>query len=193
MGSFHMGVVGVGRCETTRGIEEETIVNFYSNMADDHQSIKFCLLLLCGILIFRDFPSTETIPLPQQQEKSLSNPAPSINFEEVLAISEDGSEPIIDVRSRKELKETGKIPNSHNVPLAEIREMAFKGLSAEEFKIKYGFERPQRDEPFVLTCRSGRRARVASKILRDLGYSAIKVYDGSWNDWVAEKGPVELL
>ena len=57
----------------------------------------------------------------------------------MLAISQDGSEPIIDVRSRKELEETGKIPNSHNVPLAEIREMAFEGLSEEEFKIKFGF------------------------------------------------------
>ena len=71
----------------------------------------------------------------------------------MLAISKDGSEPIIDVRSRKELEETGKIPNSHNVPLEEIREMAFEGLSAEEFKIKFGFERPQKEEPFVLTCR----------------------------------------
>jgi len=163
-------------------------------MADDHQSIKFCLLLLCGILIFRDFPSTEATPVPQQQFSSKpSAPSPTISFEEVLAISKDGSEPIIDVRSRKELEETGKIPNSHNVPLAEIREMAFEGLSEEEFKIKFGFERPQKEEPFVLTCRSGRRARVASKILRDLGYSAIKVYDGSWNDWVAKKGPIELL
>ena len=77
----------------------------------------------------------------------------TILFQEVLAISQDGSEPIIDVRSRKELEETGKIPNSHIVPLAEIREMAFEGLSAEEFKIKFGFERPQKEEPFVLTCR----------------------------------------
>merc|ERR1719370_2826609 len=75
----------------------------------------------------------------------------SISFKDVLAIVEDPSsdETIIDVRTREELVQNGKIPGSFNVPLGEpnantakIAKDAFSKLSADAFKDKYGFAKP---------------------------------------------------
>ena len=110
----------------------------------------------------------------------------------MLAISESGSEPIIDVRTPGELATTGKIPNSYNIPVGEIKRV-FAHMTEEDFLQTYGFDKPGLDQPFVLTCRSGRRARTAEQALTELGYTNIRVYDGSWIDWTAKIGPIEKV
>jgi len=118
----------------------------------------------------------------------------SISFKEVLAIVEDPSsdEIIIDVRTREELFQNGKIPGSFNVPIGEIKD-AFSKLTADAFKDSYGFAKPSLSHPMVVYCGSGRRARKAFKILVEMGYSNIRVYDGSWLDWIANGGPIEPI
>jgi len=126
----------------------------------------------------------------------------SISYEEVRAIVDAaaGGEPttlLIDVRSRGELQSLGKIPGAENVPLQEIRRAFDADVTSEaEFANKYGFVRPTRNTtPFILYCRSGRRARIAQGILMELGYidNPIRVYDGSFNEWQAKKGPIEKV
>ena len=97
---------------------------------------------------------------------------------------------LIDVRTRKELNEVGQIPGSVSVPLQELRE-AWKELDDAEFREKYGFQRPGTErEDVVLTCRSGRRVLVADRILAELGYHKLRIYSGSFIDWVRNGGEV---
>ena len=42
----------------------------------------------------------------------------------------------------------------------------------------------------VLTCRSGRRVLVADKILKRKGYLNLRIYSGSFKDWVKNRGTV---
>ena len=56
---------------------------------------------------------------------------------------------LIDVRTPKEVSEEGKIPGSHNVPVAEVEE-AFK-LPADQFEKKYGFPLPDKEEKNIVT------------------------------------------
>ncbi|KAF8766765.1 Rhodanese domain-containing protein CG4456 [Argiope bruennichi] len=97
---------------------------------------------------------------------------------------------LIDVREPKELKEDGKIPNSVNIPLGQIVD-AFK-MSESAFQSKYGVQKPdEQSDPFVLSCRSGKRATDAFQKLSALGYNNISVYSGSFQDWVKNGGPIE--
>ena len=56
---------------------------------------------------------------------------------------------LIDVRSLKEVSEEGKIPDSHNITVAEVQE-AFK-LPADQFEKKYGTPLPDPEEKNIVT------------------------------------------
>ena len=75
-----------------------------------------------------------------------------VDYEQLTALLKDGSIVLVDVRNDSELKEDGKIPGSQNIALPELS-AAFQ-LSPEEFKQKYGFDQPSKEnENLVLTCR----------------------------------------
>ena len=112
-----------------------------------------------------------------------------IDFDELQQRLELETVLLIDVRNRTEIASLGKIPNSFNVPMPEILAGAFE-LPKIEFKKKYKFDMPDKNEEFVLTCRSGRRASAAGEYLKGLGYSKSRVYLGSFNDWVSKGGTV---
>ena len=113
----------------------------------------------------------------------------TINFAALQASLESDSVLLIDVRNRSELNSPGKIPKSVCVPLHEILNGAFQ-LTNIKFQDRYGFERPKHSDTFVLACRSGRRILVAEKHLKGLGYQNIRIYSGSFNDWVAHGGRI---
>jgi len=95
----------------------------------------------------------------------------------------------IDVRNASELQDPGQIPGSVHLPLFDIPE-AFL-LSDNDFKEKYSFEKPSTtDKNVVLTCRSGRRIQVANRRLQALGYNHLRLYYGSFKDWVRNGGEV---
>ena len=58
---------------------------------------------------------------------------------------------VVDVRNPGELKETGKISGSHNVPLPELGE-AFN-MDSATFKDKYGFQLPEKETQIILSCK----------------------------------------
>ena len=96
---------------------------------------------------------------------------------------------LLDVRNSSELVNPGKIPGSFNIPLYEIPE-AFS-LEPEQFLEKYKFQLPDKDaQNVVLTCRSGRRVKIAIRRLEPLGFNQLRIYDGSFKDWVARGGEV---
>ena len=114
---------------------------------------------------------------------------PTISFPALSQLVGQAAVLLVDVRNRTELVEPGAIPTSRNIPLHEIP-AAFQ-LPSDQFQAKYGFPLPELEADLVLTCRSGRRALVAQQQLQQLGYTATRVYLGSFRDWVAQGGQVE--
>ncbi|CAG0888161.1 unnamed protein product [Darwinula stevensoni] len=75
------------------------------------------------------------------------------------------------------------------IAVAEVEE-AFK-MDSDSFERKYGCRKPgPEEENVVVTCRSGRRAKLAIDALRALGYQQLKLYPGAFNEWVAKGGEV---
>ncbi|XP_023330770.1 thiosulfate sulfurtransferase/rhodanese-like domain-containing protein 3 [Eurytemora carolleeae] len=74
----------------------------------------------------------------------------TVDFEGVLAASEKGSPLIIDVRGHDEFA-AGYIPSSFCLPLPELGEAL--ALSPEDFKAKYNFDLPAKDQEIISTCR----------------------------------------
>lgn len=112
-----------------------------------------------------------------------------VNFSALMELLDRNEVVLVDVRRPEELLTDGEIPGSVNVPLQEIP-AAFQ-LSTQDFKAKYGFNLPEKEATnVVLTCRSGRRILVAQERLKALGYSSLRLYRGSINDWKANNGPL---
>ena len=88
-----------------------------------------------------------------------------------------------------EIKTQKALPTAHNIPIDKI-ERAFQ-KSDDQFKIDHGFPKPSKDYPnVILTCKSGGRAKFAEKLLSKIGYGKLRIYEGSYNDWVANNGPL---
>ena len=67
---------------------------------------------------------------------------------------------------------------------------AFSQLSGEDFKSKYGFDRPEKSAKIGLLCKLGKRATDASDKLLLMGYENVLVYKGSFMDWQAKGGQI---
>ena len=96
---------------------------------------------------------------------------------------------LIDVRNRTELNEVGQIPESVCLPLHEV-DLGFE-LSNAQFLERYGFLKPDpQSQNVILTCRSGRRVLVADRIMKAKGYNNLRIYSGSFKDWVKNQGNI---
>jgi len=100
-------------------------------------------------------------------------------FEHVRNPSKNST--VIDVREPKELAQTGVLPKSLNIPLGEV-ERAFK-FNPNEFKSKYGFDKPSKDSEIIFSCLKGIRSETAANIARQLGYTNVKNYRGGWAEY----------
>ncbi|KIY51400.1 Rhodanese-like protein, partial [Fistulina hepatica ATCC 64428] len=87
---------------------------------------------------------------------------------------------LIDVREPDEYKE-GHIPTAANLPLSVLPDAL--GWSEEDFKAKFGFDMPPKDQNVVFYCRSGVRSTHASEAAQKGGWMKIHNYKGSWLDW----------
>jgi len=127
--------------------------------------------------------SEETEPTgPQVQD---------IEYDELKQGLDDDTLVLVDVRDSEELKVQGRIPKAVNIPLPEIPD-AFRNLSDDQFKEKYGFAKNA--ENLVFSCRSGRRAEAAiNHVYEGASASAqpFRLYRGSFMDWEAKGGPVD--
>ncbi|XP_044727389.1 rhodanese domain-containing protein CG4456-like isoform X2 [Chrysoperla carnea] len=135
---------------------------------------------------FRYTNYTNSIRMASQE---YSQDPPSVGYEDVKKI--DGANQfLIDVRERDEIRETGSIPNSVNIPLSEIQ-LALTQLSPESFLKKYGRDKPSPLAYIVFSCRSGKRANMAAQLAAKLGFKDVAYYGGSWLDWDAQTNKKE--
>ncbi|GEK91268.1 FAD-dependent oxidoreductase [Alkalibacterium kapii] len=71
---------------------------------------------------------------------------------------------LLDVRSEAELEESGRFPDSINIPLNDLRDR---------------IDELDKDQTYVTSCRSGQRSYIAERLLKQLGYK-VKNLDGAF-------------
>jgi len=65
-------------------------------------------------------------------------------------------------------------------------------LTPEEFKIRFGFEKPSEDKEVVFYCKLGRRSKYAAGLAEQGGWDRVGEYGGSWKDWIEKGGKVQV-
>jgi len=125
----------------------------------------------------------------RKKELELANQwiPPIVTYEQVkpMTLQPSPDSYLIDVREPDEVIQ-GSIPSSVNLPLSVLSGSLH--LPAEEFKVKFGFNKPKRDQEIVFYCRSGVRAATAGDAAKKNGYTNISNYKGSWLEWVQKEG-----
>ncbi|KAH8388205.1 hypothetical protein KR093_000298 [Drosophila rubida] len=117
---------------------------------------------------------------------SSSQIIPIVDYEAVKKLPNERQKLLIDVREPDELKETGQIPSSINIPLGIVsQELA---INDELFKAKYGRDKPKSDTEIVFHCKIGKRSLKAAEAAAALGFKNVKNYQGSWLDWAEREG-----
>lgn len=84
---------------------------------------------------------------------------------------------IIDVRTRGEY-DTGHVPSAINIDYRDLPQ-------------KLGEIPGPRDQLIIIYCRTGIRASVAEKILRDAGFTSVRNLEGDMMAWQANHLPLE--
>ncbi|KAI9503248.1 hypothetical protein GGI25_004262 [Coemansia spiralis] len=85
---------------------------------------------------------------------------------------------LIDVREPNEIAE-GKVPTAVNIPLGDVA--AAFALPSNDFKAKFGIDRPSEDDDTIFYCRSGKRSQNAVDQVEKVDPSlSIRNYRGSW-------------
>ncbi|KAG8299751.1 rhodanese domain-containing protein CG4456-like [Homalodisca vitripennis] len=100
-----------------------------------------------------------------------------INVEEFKTLKKSGMT-VIDVRDTKEIKATGTIPGSLNIPLQQINSAL--GKSAEEFKAAYGKSKPGESQQVLFLCQRGVRSKTAMERAAKLGFKNALSLQGGW-------------
>ncbi len=131
----------------------------------------FCILLTAcgndtsiGIIGGADGPTW--VFVTKKGEKGMYT---QITAEEAKNIMDSGEEfVLLDVREQDEF-DSGHIPGAILIPYTEIETLAQKMI-------------PDKDKQILVYCRSGRRSKIASEALSNLGYTDVKEFGGI-TDW----------
>ncbi|KAI7925888.1 cytochrome P450 61 [Pyricularia oryzae] len=109
----------------------------------------------------------------------------------VLDINEgaDTNTVIIDVREPHELKTTGRIPSAVNIPITSHPDSFH--IPADEFRLRFGFDRPALDKKLIVYCKAGVRSRAAKAMALDAGFEHVHDYPGSWLDWAKNTDDIQ--
>lgn len=107
---------------------------------------------------------------------------PTVTYEYVKTLKNENNVLLIDVREPLELKESGTLPGSINIPLSQV-ENALKSTSPEEFLKTYERPKPAQNFALVFSCRSGKRSTTAAQTAIKLGYTNVQNYTGGWLNW----------
>jgi len=83
--------------------------------------------------------------------------------------------PVIDIRTPGEWKETGVIPNAHKIMFFDER----GNYNVNKFLTQLSKVVKDKNQPFVLVCRTASRTKIVGKFLSDqAGYKNVKELSG---------------
>jgi len=105
---------------------------------------------------------------------------PAISPAEAKAqLAADPNTLVLDVRDAAEIQANGRIPGSHNVSLGMVPVRADQELpeAARDPKLQ------DRSRPIITTCAAGGQASLAAKLLKDMGFTNVKILDGGTAGW----------
>jgi len=106
--------------------------------------------------------------------------------------SPDKNTILLDVRTQKEYDE-GTIPGSILINYEDnnYTDKTFK--STQDIKIMYIENNVKPDKNIILFCKTSTRAAETYLALLEAGYKNIKIYDGAWLEWSADKSlPIQI-
>ncbi|XP_078582238.1 thiosulfate:glutathione sulfurtransferase-like isoform X2 [Branchiostoma floridae x Branchiostoma japonicum] len=116
--------------------------------------------------------------------KDNETPWTDVKYDELKALIKSGHVQLIDVREPEEIASTGLLPGAINIPLNRLH-IDLK-MPEEDFKEKYGVEKPGKDN-LILHCLGGIRSRGALAIAHALGYEKARHYIGGYAEWAAKQ------
>lgn len=94
---------------------------------------------------------------------------------------------VVDVREPEDVKATGAIPGSLNIPLGVLPLRADTELPENMRNAKL----QDRSTPVITTCAAGGQAALAAKTLKDMGFTNVSMIDGGTRGWKEAGLPTE--
>ena len=85
----------------------------------------------------------------------------------------------------------GHIPSAKNVPAPSNLDAAQQLLPAGKLAGMYAQVGANRGTPIITYCGGGYYGAFTTYVLYQLGYENVRLYDGSWAEWISEGGAVE--
>ncbi|XP_070494523.1 rhodanese domain-containing protein CG4456-like [Chironomus tepperi] len=126
--------------------------------------LKFTILLSVSCLIFTTCSANEIL-----------------SYQEVKEAFNNSENKFFDVREKIELVETGLYPVATNVQMVNLE--ATFDMSPEEYQQTYNSTKPDFNDSIIFLCKKGIRAKKAYEQITAKGYTNVKYYKGSWNEW----------
>ena len=95
------------------------------------------------------------------------------------ALDNDPNTLVLDIRDKEDLSLTGIIPGSENVSMGTLYFKADHSMP-EEYRASC---LEDKNRPIITTCTLGLVASVAAKLLKDYGYTNVRILDGGNVAW----------
>lgn len=137
------------------------------------------LVLACIVFLASAAAAGDTAAPNAPAAPAAENPVPRItgaDLQQVIHHADDELV-ILDMRTPEEFA-AGHIPEARNIPHDQVADKLVELA-------------PLHGKTVVLYCRSGRRSGIAAKLLRDAGFSDVRLLEGDFPGWEAAKYPVE--
>lgn len=139
-------------------------------------------------------PSSQRLPPPSHRARISRCDVSFEKLKELLHLGPvglpcpDQASPLllIDVREKAEVARDGKIPNSVNLPLGELKKALLS--DCEDFGSTYGFPKPEKHHENVIFYSINHvKSASAVEIAHRLGYRKARHYSGGYDDWISNQ------
>ena len=209
--SYSVGQKDIIKILGLLGITNKDHIVIYDDMAGLHASRLFWELeaighkkisllngglvkwVLSGNKVDAHFPQIKAAQYKAEKNSSRSN---SINIQQILGTDFKNQNILLDVRSKEEYTGHIKYPRSGHIPGAKWWEWQHAVNFENAFKLqnqavikkqleKLGINKV--DTPITLYCQSGHRASHSYFTLRNLGFTHVRLYDGSMSEYSRQK------
>jgi thiosulfate/3-mercaptopyruvate sulfurtransferase len=122
-------------------------------------------------------------------------------MEQVAHALSSGSVQVVDMRSRGRFEgseaeprpglPSGHMPGALNLPYLSLVQSDGTLLPPDDMRQRIAAAGLRLDLPIIASCGSGVSACALLLALDTLGVQGAKLYDGSWTEWVTERGAIE--